>query len=390
MNRNPDNTITVKRIQDDLQFSDLRDAWNLLLSESPSDSFFLRWEWLWHWWETYKEVDWELCILLVFRGEELIGIAPLYIAPRSWKKLFTVRRLLFLGTREGSVISEYMDFIYKKDYEETVVRTILRYIIEKDICDDIALHKIDSNSASIRLLQQTSKKLNLFYSSYGKADCPYITLPSHYDDFLNQISSSLRYKIRLNQRRLINNDISFRKTRDISEIDNDFQELIRLHQLRWKSQGMPGSFNGGKFTFFQKSVMTEMLKSGHTELWFMSVAGKNIASLYNINYRNKIFFYQAGLDASFDKKIAPGVLLHNHCIQDAIKRGFDEYDFLMAGSNDSYKKQWAKQCRYVCDIYMARPGLMKYLKFTERIARFVYNQMPEFAKKPLRALSSWN
>ncbi len=390
MNSNAANTIAVKRIQDDRQFGELRDTWNRLLSKSASDSFFLRWEWLWHWWKTYKEAEWELCILLVLKSNELIGIAPLYVIPKSWKKLFTVRRLLFLGTKEGSVISEYMDFIYKKEFGETIVYAILDFITEKNICDDISLHKMESNSLSIRLLEHLSQKLKIFYGASEKTECPYITLPPQYEDFLNEISSSLRYKIRHNQRRLIQNDISFRKTSAITELGNDFQELVRLHQLRWKSQGMPGSFNGGKFTSFQKSVMAEMIQNRHIELWFMSLAGRNIAALYNINYRNKIFFYQAGLDVSFDKKIAPGVLLHNHCIQDAIKSGLHEYDFLMAGNTDAYKKQWTKQCRYVCDIYMARPGLMKYLKYTEGIAKFAYNQMPNFVKRPLRTLLAWN
>ena len=36
--------------------------------------------------------------------------------------MLTIRRLMFLGTKEGSVISEYMDIIYRAGYEEAVVR----------------------------------------------------------------------------------------------------------------------------------------------------------------------------------------------------------------------------------------------------------------------------
>jgi hypothetical protein len=36
-----------------------------------------------------------------------------------------------------------------------------------------------------------------------------------------------------------------------------------------------------------------------------------------------------------------------------------EYDFLSMGNLDSYKKNWAKNYRYMCNIYMARSGIVK-------------------------------
>jgi CelD/BcsL family acetyltransferase involved in cellulose biosynthesis len=358
---NKTDILHIQRINTLEGFYSLNEKWNALLNESPVNSFFLRWEWLYNWWNAYKEDNYDLSILLVFRSNNLIGIAPLYVKKNSWKDLITIRRLMFLGTKEGSVISEYMDIIYRAGEEEAVIREITKFIVQQDLCDDIFLNLIDASSMTIPLLEQTAHDMKFLYIVNNKVESPYINLQSSYDDFLKGLTASMRHKIRDNERNLRKySDIIFRKTSNILEFDKDFEELIRLHQIRWESRKFAGSFTGGRFKNFQKMVMPDMLKNGHLELRFLSVSGRNIAALYNVNYNNKIYFYQGGLDVSFDKNLAPGFLLHDYCIEEAIKAGLREYDFLLMGNLDSYKKHWAKDSKYMCGIYMARPGIVKH------------------------------
>lgn len=366
--------IDVRMVQTLKEFHLLQERWNSLLAESQTNSFFLRWEWLWTWWNVYKEDNYRLCILLVFRGDELIGIAPFYVINRLRENIFTIRRLMFLGTKEGSVISEYMDIIYREGHEEVVIRKIMDFIVKENICDDICLHKVDTSSRTIPILQQPAggkENLNIVELT---VESPYIILPSKYEDFLNQLGSSMKYKIRNHQRKLSKySEVVFRKTENIAELERDFSELVKLHQLRWESRGLLGSFVGERFYLFQKTVMHDMLKNGHLDLWFLSVAGKHIAALYNIRYNNKIYFYQAGLDVTFDKHLSPGILLHNHCIEIAISDGLREYDFLLQGSLDAYKKSWTREYKSMCDIYVVRPGIMKFVMSARNKAKNAYH-----------------
>jgi len=359
---NKTDILHIQRINTLEGFYSLYEKWNALLNESPANSFFLRWEWLYNWWNAYKEDNYDLSILLVFRGNNLIGIAPLYVKKNLWKDLITIRRLMFLGTKEGSVISEYMDIIYRAGEEEAVIREITKFIVQQDLCDDIFLNLIDASSKTIPLLEQTAHDMKFLYIVNNKVESPYINLQSSYDDFLKGLTASMRHKIRNNQRKLKRYaNVVFRKTADTFEFESDFNEFVRLHQNRWETRKMPGSFSAGsRFNDFQEKVMKNMLKNGHLELRFLSVADRNIAVLYNINYNNKIYFYQAGLDVSFDKNMAPGFVLHDYCIEEAIKAGLREYDFLLMGNKDSYKKQWTKDSKYMCGIYMARPGIVKH------------------------------
>lgn len=352
--------LTIRRIGTAQGFDSLKDEWNALLSKSSSNSFFLRWEWLRLWWETYKEDTHELCILLVYRGDELIGIAPLFIANIFWKNLRLLRRIMFLGNIRGSYVSEHLDFIYNTGDENAVILKTMRFIAEEGLCDDILLSKIDSTSGSIPILADVSDEKNYLYNIRSRMESPYISLPAAYDDFFEDLSPSMRYKLRRERRRLIKYpDACIIRASYDSGFEADFAEFVRLHQLRWESLKQPGSFSDRKFFDFQKKVMKEMLRSNHLELTFFTVGGRNIATLYNVRYKDKVCFYQAGLDASFDKNLSPGYLLHDHCIREAIKDGLGEYDFLLTGERNTYKKKWTRLSRSMCDVYMARPGILK-------------------------------
>ena len=378
MQSKPDHNINIKRIRTPEEFYLLQEKWNFLLSESPANSFFLRWEWLGAWWKAYQDKDYELCILLAFRGNELIGIAPFYLIYKSWKNIFPIRRLLFLGTKEGNLISEFMDIIHRDGEEEAVTHEIFKFIVSEDLCDDLALHNICTLSKTISVLQQIAKERKFLYIVNGMYESPYINLPANYNDFLSRCSKKLRYNIKNNQKMIVKYDnIVFRKTNNLLELESDFAELIRLHEQRWESRQLAGAFAGERFFSFQKMVMQDMLRNGHLELRFLSVSGKNIAAVYNINYKGKIYFFQAGLDLSFDKDLSPGLLLHSYCIEEAIKDGLKEYDFLLMGNDimDSYKKRWTKDYRHECDIYMARPGAIKLMMSVRNKTKKFYHAL---------------
>ena len=354
----------VSRVSTEEGFYSLKDEWNSLLGDSPANNFFLRWEWLWSWWRAYRNENSELCILVFSSQEGIVCIAPFYISGGKNKNkkmsFFSPRRLMFLGTSEESLISEYMDIIFRDGFENEAIEGALRVISDNCLCDDLLLHKIDFSSRTIPVMERAARKLGFFFSVCDRAESPYIRLPKSYGEFVGSLGKSMQRKIRTNKKRVAGHGGVVIRKSGPDGFASDFGEFVRLHQMRWHSKGMPGSFARGRFKGFQAEVMLELLKKGFLDLWFLSVSGKNIAALYNINYKNKIYFFQAGLDAGFDKKLAPGFMLHDHCIREAIEGGLAEYDFLLMGGSDQYKKKWTDGSRPLGDIYLARPGALKY------------------------------
>lgn len=364
-------TLNVKMITTLEEFSRLEKDWNGLLASSPADSIFLRWEWLYEWWKAYGE-DRALCILLVFRGIDLIGIGPFYTR-KNWNGVIPSKKLQFLGTTEEKLISEYMDIIYRRGECEEVTGAIIDHVIKTDLSSDILLQKVVSNSETIATIERKAREGNCLFLKAGEESSPYISLPSDYDEFLKSCSYAMRYKIRSNHRKISKYpEVVFRKTSRGSELQSDIDEFIRLHQLRWKAKQMAGAFSDKEFLEFQRSIMSRLLDKGWLELSFLSVGGRNIAINYNIRYGDKVYFYQAGFDTGFSRNISPGLLLHSFCITEAIKNGVKEYDFLL-GNADLYKKRWANGSRQTCDIYLAKPGLTKLAKMAKHAFKELYS-----------------
>lgn len=376
--------LTIKKVLTSEDFYSLRDKWNSLLETSQTNSYFLTWEWLWSWWDSYKEDASQLHILTIYLEDKLIGIAPFYVNYNCKIGPLSARRLMFLGTREDAAQSEYMDIIMNAGHAKEIIAEIMHCLSNENSFDDILLEKIDESSQTVSLLRKAGEEGGYLYHCQDRLESPLVKLPATYDDFIRQVSSRVRHTIRNNNKKMQKkySSVAYRKTENEAELEDDLAELTRLHQLRWQSRNLPGSFSRSNYKTFHKNVMKEMLKKGNLELWFLSVEGKAIAALYNINYNNRIYNYQAGTDIEFDPTIAPGVLLHDHCISEAIGMGLREYDFLAMGKRDAYKKNWTDLSNYLIDMYMVRPGVKKYFASSLIRLRSYYHQLKSLKLRP--------
>lgn len=361
------------------EFVLLKEKWNTLLSNSSSNNIFLRWEWLWNWWEVFGTGEMELCIVLIEKEKgEVVGIAPFYLIRRSLGGIYPVKRLIFLGTQTkgiGSVGSEYMDIICREGEEESITQYLFDQIVIHNLCDEIYLSKMDTSSIAFNLFKNISSRKRFLFLVLNESESPYISLPSAWEEYLNGLSSSMRYKIRRERRKLekSTSNIAIRITSDEIELSSDFQEFMRLHQCRWHSRG-GGVFRSARFTLFHRKVVRSLMKSGYLNLAFLSIDGRNKAALYNIAYNNKIYFYLSGMDIC-DTKGSFGLVLHSHCIEDAICKGMKEYDFMLKGKLDDYKDQWTKKYVGLADLCIVRPGILKHYMNVKDLARSYYHRV---------------
>src|SRR6185436_11848513 len=91
-------------------FSELSEAaWNTLVQQSIADTPFSRHEYLSEWWKTLGGGEWqnaELVLVSAMENDQLIGIAPLFIAEYDGQ-----RALMLVGSIE---ISDYLDLIVRE------------------------------------------------------------------------------------------------------------------------------------------------------------------------------------------------------------------------------------------------------------------------------------
>ena len=359
------------------EFTALEGRWGDLLSRSPANNYFLSWEWLWNWWHVFARPDDRLTILLIEKGDDLIGVAPFFVRKRLLGGIYPVRRMMFLGTQEEGGVdvgSDYMDLICREGEEKRAVAVFFKIIAEQDICDELYLSKIDTATESFALFQEAARKLKYLTLIAETSVSPYIELPSTWDEYLNSLAPSMRYKIRNGRRRLQKSGGAVvHKVKNAVELARGFEELARLHKKRWESRGMAGAFAHEQFVRFHKRIMPSMLQQGRLGLYVLTEDNDSKAVIYNIVYKNKVYFYQSGVDTA-DRKSAFGYVLHSHCIEEAIEQGMAEYDFLPKGARDDYKDRFSTQRRTVSDIYVASQWGVKHFVRAKELARRVYHR----------------
>ncbi len=84
-------------------------TWNALVEQSIADTPFSRYEYLSEWWQTLGGGEWqhaELVLVSASEDDQLIGIAPLFIAEYEGQQA-----LLLVGSIE---ISDYLDLIVRE------------------------------------------------------------------------------------------------------------------------------------------------------------------------------------------------------------------------------------------------------------------------------------
>lgn len=330
-------------VTSDEAFGNLAEVWNALLTATACDVAFLRWEWLWTWWNTYRSPDFSLHILLFFTAEELVGICPFYIRTRRQLGIFLHRSGFFLGTTRDSAMSEYMDIIASNPCKSDLARLTLEHFLTSRCCDELFLCKIRSDSITCATAEQVSQESRLLLRQMHRYESACVKLPETYEEYFAQLSANMRTTIKTRGKRLDSYaEVVIRKTESESELAADFQELVRLHQMRWTGRGYTGSFADSRKLSFHAAILPILLKGKMLELWLLRINGQNIAAFYNIRCNTKVYFYQSGIDTTFDSKLSPGVALNIYCIQDAIANGIKEYDFMIIGKNDAYKKKFTE------------------------------------------------
>src|SRR5271169_3814835 len=98
-------TVLIRSID---QWVETRAAWNGLLSQSGANTIFLTWEWLFSWGESFLDARRSIFIVMVYKDDELVGIAPWYIQHLK-RGVIIVKQVQFLGAPDAG--SDYLDVI---------------------------------------------------------------------------------------------------------------------------------------------------------------------------------------------------------------------------------------------------------------------------------------
>ncbi len=340
--------LSIKEISTQNEFAELKEEWTALLKQYRGDTVFLSWEWMYTWWDCFQD-NRQLLILTVYdESEKLIAIAPLCITNKKICDIPVLKYIKFLGTLPIS--SDHLDFIIYKGMERKVLVAIVEFLFQKSRWDYCLLTNIPVTSLTGRLLKDIMGH-RPFQSEISQV-CPYIPLPDQIEEFYSSLSSNMRNTIKRRRRNLQKNYNGFElvNCENPDDIDDAMERLFKLHEKKWTAVKHKGNFARSDVRNFHKKIARTFLNSDMLRLYFLRVQGKDMAALYTFKYNNKLFYYQGGWDPEMSKDRV-GSILTNLAIEDAINRGYSEYDFLR-GTED-YKTRLTDKKREEMDIFIS-------------------------------------
>ncbi|MEZ4306881.1 MAG: GNAT family N-acetyltransferase [Polyangiaceae bacterium] len=338
--------VEVQIIDDARDLLAIEAAWWELLGRAVHAQPTMTPAWLSSWWRVFGDTGGrELRVVAIRAGAELVALVPLL---RRWvvrDRVFPVATLELLGSGEpveDEICSELIGAVVAEGREKIAARAFAEALSGGDLgaWDELSLSAMNTADPVVPLLAEALSRRGAAVEIAETEVCPYIALPSSWDEYLAMLGREKRYFVRRTLRDLETwagpGGMALRRAEDRRDLTRGFQILQGLHEERW---GGPGAFRSERFRKFHDLVTHRLLheRRASLDLCWLEVRGEPVAVLYNVAHQGHVHFYQSGRRRDVPRGVRPGIGLHLMAIQRAITMGQRTYELLARA--DQYKHQ---------------------------------------------------
>ena len=353
--------IIFRLVTSEQQLAELAPAWRGLLADSAQAAPMLDPCWVVTWWKHYGRGRTLACGVFEAEGQ-LVGLAPFCLRSHWYKRILRYRRLEFLGSAANepdALCSEYLDLIVRRGREDAVAAECARALLAGAFgaWDECVLEAMATSAVGNSVMQQLGQ-LGSGLETGPVETAPYVRLPANWDAYLDLLSSKQRRYLKTSLRHFESwaapSGYEVHRAHDAASLRVGMTILARLHAERWRQDDEAGAFTAPRFSAFHSEYAEAALASGQIELVWVTVAGEPIMAHYNLIGRDTVYFYQSGRKVGLPNSIRPGIVMHILVLQDAMAKGYREYDFL--GGDSTYKRLLATDARPLANRRVARPS----------------------------------
>ena len=276
-------------------------------------------------------------------AEAFAGNRPRRIA--RWEDGGRTRGLLFLCRRGGTEgwellggedVSDSLDAVVEAGAEARFWAELLGSEGAAGLLADgpLRLPNLVEGSPSLAVLPGVCAGLGHEFRLEEADRSPFVTLAASYEGWLEGLGGKARHELRRKTRRAAEGapGLSFRVVRTAGELARDFPSFVALHR---RSHPEKGEFMDDRMAGFFRAVAAAFLETGRLRLAFLSLAGGDVASAFQIAWDGAFLLYNSGFDPRY-RELTPGLLLLSRCIEEAIREGMREYDFLRGRERYKY------------------------------------------------------
>lgn len=346
------NTYSID-ISKNFDLSELESTWKNLEAKNKGLSFFQSWQWIETWLHVYKPEA--LLVSAKYKGETVaLGLFGRSQETRHHLIKSNQIRLFQTGDpQEDQIWVEFNDFLCHPDHLEDASKACLNALLDHKMrFDEIVISMILKSRAEPLLKNFKHTSISLSTPAF-KTDLQ--QLSANKKHYLDSLSRNTRYQINRSIRRYENlyGTINMTFARTIDQALQYWDEAGKLHTEKWHDSG----FQNPKFVSFHKELMIKNFDTGLIDVVKITAGNHLIAIIYNIIYKQNVYFYLQGLQPEADGKLKPGLTAHSMLMEHYLQNGMNSYDFM--GGYSQYKKQLSQSVEDLLIITIQKP-LMKF------------------------------
>ena len=345
----------IQTVGDTAGFAALQPQWSRLVERAANASTFLTPDWLLSWWEAYQPAA-RLQILVAWRGDELMGVAPVMIA-REKRLGMPLRCLRFVG--DGSSETDHMDFVLRAD-EADPVRSALLEAMDTLPWDLAVLGNVPEQSASLPQFVDWARQRGYRFEERAAA-CPLRNLPDTYEAVLASMPARFRTSVRSTRRKLAaEHRLEFGLHEDPAGFPEALDTLFVNHESRWRARGQSGVFVNERRRDFYRRLTPRLHALGALRFFFLRLDDRIVAQEYCFAHDGVVYLLQEGFDFDLARKNI-GNALRAHVFEYLIDHRYRTYDFLAGVSR--HKLNWADSTPNDVTLTIARKSVRGWLGF---------------------------
>ena len=336
--------------------------WRDISSASSEISVFLSPDWTEVWLQHFGDTVRPSGLVWTIGDGTPVGCA-LYSQQTAKLGPFNVTRLFVNACGDHLTGMEYNEIPALPGYRDAVLSDFVAYVLESG-ADELALTGFKSEIAATICEKWPSRSCEGYVS-----ESPFVALNRLREEkrhYLESLSANTRSNVRRTLRAYTNHygEPTLRRAADSNEAISWFEQMVKLHDARWKDKGKPGAFSGAHVNSFYKNLIRSSVENAdgmtrmRLDLLRLQFGELATGFAFNLVYRGRVNFYQCGLAYQpHDNKLRPGLALHTLSIEHYLTEGTTlEYDFL-GGEPESiqYKRSLSTDVRQLAWFELPLP-----------------------------------
>ncbi|MEA2573998.1 MAG: hypothetical protein QOH93_1296 [Chloroflexia bacterium] len=344
----------------------LEEQWSALLDHSQAGSIFTSFPWNVAWWHAFGGDDHLYVLVASDVGGDVRGIAPLMLVRQGG-----VRRLEWIGTG----LSDTGDFVLDESCAGPVIEAMLAHLQQRrrdwDLLD---LDEVPPYSLLACWLE-SHQPTGLRSVRLPRTDCPYIAVPSTWEEYTQTLQRKPRQHLESFARRVVEESRAyFRMVTDEAEVAGGVARFYELHRARWatKDDQLNPEHTDPRFLAFLQEACSRSAAHGFLRLAELCAGDATVSSWISFNVNGRWNGYMTGFDPKWSSK-RPGKVLHGFVMRQALAEHARELD--LGRGNEGYKYEMGAVDRKNWRFILASDTIRSALAFGQVQLRTRASQM---------------